>query len=350
VDGTAHASVVIGDVVYVGGDFSNGVAPAGAKTARNNLAAFCLANGQLLSSFVADVNAQVWALTSDGASLFVGGDFTALNGRTLAKPRLVKLNATTGAQITGFDPPTIPNVVYALDYSGGKVYAGGDFSAVDQAGRTIGKKGVSVDHDTGAFAGWNPDADARIQALKVSPDGQWVFIGGTFETVGGLAHNDLARTSAGSGAVSAVSFGDNQNVSGRVNGHVFSIAVDSDSVSAYASTGPSRPKGSNGGNKLISYASDGRENWRLTFNGDNQAVVLIGNTLYTGFHGGFQNNTNLRLLGFNKSSHAMTSFSPNSNGVLGVRGLAISGNGLVAVGDFSAMGSTTKLHGVAIFN
>ena len=77
VDDTAITTVVIGDVVYVGGTFKNAVSPTGQSVARANLAAFCLANGNLLNSFVANVAGttqqssskptEVWALTTDGA-------------------------------------------------------------------------------------------------------------------------------------------------------------------------------------------------------------------------------------------------------------------------------------------
>src|SRR5262249_49501342 len=136
-------------------------------------------------------------------------------------------------------------------------------------------------------------------------------------------------------------------------GHVFSIAVASNNATIYVSTGPSRAKGSNGGNKLYSFSSGGGpENWSRNFDGDNQAVVVDpSGTIYSGFHGGYQSNTSLRALGFT-SSGTTTSFSPASGGVLGVRGMALGsgGNRLIAVGDFSTMGSTNKLHGLAIFN
>ena len=47
---------------------------------------------------------------------------------------------------------------------------------------------------------------------------------------------------------------------------------------------------------------------------------------------------------------ATTGFAPNSGGILGVRGLAQDRGRLFAVGDFSSMGGTSKLNGLAIFN
>jgi hypothetical protein len=356
IDGAGYSAVVIGGVAYVGGVFQNAISPTGVKVPRQNLAAFCLADGSLLASFVANFNngprggsgfepGGVRALTTDGSSLFVGGDFTTLNGQRVN--RLAKLDPTTGAPVAGFNPADIPSVVYALDYFGGRVYAGGDFSL---GAPLTAKKGASFDAGTGAFAGWNPDADAKINSLEVSPDGQFVFVGGSFATVGGTAHDKLARTSAASGAASPVSFGQNGGVRGRVQAVILALAVDSDNVSAFAGAGPTEPRGSNGGNKAISYAPDGTENWKVTFDGDGQAVLPIGGVLYVGFHDGYRGDHTLKLLGLAKSTGALTSFKPTIiGGVLGVRAMAAGSNRLVAVGDFSSVGTTNKLHAVAIF-
>jgi hypothetical protein len=349
VNGTAYAAVVVGSVVYVGGTFSKALPPSGASVPRSNLAAFCLANGNLLSSFVANLNGQVWALTTDGSSVFVAGDFTTHNGQPAN--RLLRLNPLTGARVPGFNPPAIPKVALALDYSGanGNVYVGGDFTLPSQG--TAHSKGASFNHISGAYTGWNPDADARIESLDLSPNGQWVFVGGNFASVGGAAHDKIARTSATNGAVASTVYGGNQ-----INAHIYGLAVDVDSLSPFAATGPVSPVGSggNGGNKLISYSATGAERWRKAFNGDAQAVIALGTTVYVGFHGGYGCTTPTapgcakRLLGFNKNGSGPT-FSPDTNGIIGVRGLAAGANRLVAVGDFTAMGSTKKLHGLAIF-
>ena len=56
IDGAGYSVVVIGGVAYVGGVFQNAISPAGVKVPRQNLAAFCLADGSLLTSFVANFN------------------------------------------------------------------------------------------------------------------------------------------------------------------------------------------------------------------------------------------------------------------------------------------------------
>ena len=81
-----------------------------------------------------------------------------------------------------------------------------------------------------------------------------------------------------------------------------------------------------------------------------RAVLPIGGVLYAGFHDGYRGDHILKLLGLNPSNGAVTSFSPTIiGGVLGVRAMAAGSNRLVAVGDFSSVGTTHKLHAVAIF-
>ena len=91
---------MIGDVVYVGGTFTQAVAPNRAIGGRANLAAFCLADGNLLDQLRRQrlwhrpdepgKPTEVWALTTDGTNLFVGGNFNAING-TAVQP-LAKLD------------------------------------------------------------------------------------------------------------------------------------------------------------------------------------------------------------------------------------------------------------------
>ena len=42
------------------------MSPSGQKVNRSNLAAFCIKDGSLLSTFEGDTNNRVWALTTDG--------------------------------------------------------------------------------------------------------------------------------------------------------------------------------------------------------------------------------------------------------------------------------------------
>jgi hypothetical protein len=57
----------------------------------------------VVASFAPSVNGEVWAMASDGASLWIGGTFTSVNG--VARRGVAKLNPTTGA----VDAPSTPS-------------------------------------------------------------------------------------------------------------------------------------------------------------------------------------------------------------------------------------------------
>ncbi|MDT0344574.1 CBM96 family carbohydrate-binding protein [Streptomyces litchfieldiae] len=95
-------------------------------------------------------------------------------------------------------------IVYALAQANGVVYAGGTFSTVRPPGAASGTQErpaanfVALDAATGA-----PVADcdlsftvgsgtATVRALAVSPDGQTLYVGGTFGSVNGVGASSLA--------------------------------------------------------------------------------------------------------------------------------------------------------------
>ena len=139
---------------------------------------------------------------------------------------------------------------------------------------------------------------------------------------------------------------------GRIDGRIFSITVGPDNVTPYVAIGPAKPGGTNGGNKFATYdPTTGNSLWEQNGpDGDGQAIELINGVIYGGFHGGWNGDTSKRLEGLNPANGNPTGFAPNTGGLLGVRGMAQAGGRLFAVGDFSFMGTTNKLNGVAIFN
>ena len=365
VDGQALTSLILGDVVYVGGAFLNAVSPTGGTVPRHGLAAFCLADGSLVNGFAAHFDGgPVNALATNGANLYVGGNFTTLNGG--AADRLVSLNAQSGAVNGGFNVPRIPfnatgptDGVLALAYAHGVVYAGGDFGMIGDTSQTkvdVGN-GAGFDAGTGAYMGWSAGADKKVEALALSPDTGSVFIGGNFDTVQGAAHSKLARLARSNGAVNPVVYNAN-NLFARV----FDLAVAADNQSVFAAIGPKsaafgNPAPGGSGNRIISFNAAGADTPLPAWNdnhlqGDGQAVELIGGNVYFGFHGGYDDSANLlpgipnqyRLLGGNASvgetNPAHVSFQPLVNGVLGVNDISQGAGRMVAVGDFTSMGAT----------
>ena len=56
-----------------------GTTPPGTFT-RNNIVAFNAANGNISTSFAPNFNGDVWAIVPSGTSLYVGGNFSTVNG------------------------------------------------------------------------------------------------------------------------------------------------------------------------------------------------------------------------------------------------------------------------------
>jgi len=138
INGVAWSQVVVGDTVYVAGRFTS-ARPAGARagtqeTVRNNLLAYDIRTGALITSFAPSLNAQAISLAAspDGSRLYVGGDFTVADGQP--RYRVAAFSTSTGQLIPGF-APAVDAQVRAIAASDTTVYLGGNLSAVGSAPR-----------------------------------------------------------------------------------------------------------------------------------------------------------------------------------------------------------------------
>ena len=200
INGVVWAQVVVGNTVYATGKFTS-ARPAGAaagsnETPRSNLLAYDITTGELKTGFAPTLNAQGLALaaSADGQTIFVGGDFTQINGQN--KYRLAALDATTGAVkpnlTVGVDAR-----VRALAVVGNTLYLGGIFSTVANQPRT---RLAAVNWTNSQLQPWAPSADAEVSTLAAHASGSKVFIGGKFGNVNGSANKGLAVVDATSGA------------------------------------------------------------------------------------------------------------------------------------------------------
>jgi len=364
VDGHANAAVVIGNVVYVGGEFTSAVSPTGQTQPRTNLAAFCLADGTLLNSFSANLGGgPVNALATDGANLFVGGNFTTLNGA--ASNRLVKLNAANGARDTSFAPAPIPapgaggvtpptDGVLALAFSStGVLYAGGDFGKIGTGaggGQSTVVGNAAGFNGSGALTSFTGDADKKVSSISTNPSGDTVFIGGTFTTVKGSARGQFARIDVATNTVA----GSNLAIGADVKDIVATGAADFTAAVGGAVNGA--PAGS--GRRMVAFTGTTPLLNDVNPKGDVNAVELIGGLDYFGMSKGWGTNSGPNLVGVDptKAVAAGPPYMPFAatalGGTLGITDVAQSAGGarLVAVGDFTSVGTTGSLHGVAIFS
>jgi len=195
-DGVVRALALApgGVTLYAGGDFS---LVGGAARAR--LAAISIAT-EVAAPWNpgADATVRTLAVSPDGARVYVGGDFLIVDGQV--RRRLAALLATSGAA-TAWNPDIDPGIaggkgVYALALTtdGETLYIGGEFNNVDGAARSR----IAALHTSQTVAGslalaWDPTADATVRGLDLSYDETMIYAGGDFTSIGGQTRANLSK-------------------------------------------------------------------------------------------------------------------------------------------------------------
>lgn len=159
------------------------------------------------------------------AALIIGG-LSALPAQAATAPGLPE---TVGADV--LPTPQINGVVWNVAVVGSTAYAVGSFTKARPYGAAAGvnevvrNNAMAFDVTTGAILGWNPSLNAQARAVKASPDGTKLYVGGDFNTVSGLAQTKIAAFTLPSGALDSAF---KPNASGSVEG----LAVSNSTVYA----------------------------------------------------------------------------------------------------------------------
>src|SRR6478735_2372945 len=126
----------IGNTIYVGGKFRQVQHGQGGPTfTQSYLAAFDKDTGEWMPSFNPVIDGPVWKVKAspDGTKLFVGGEFTNVNG-VANTSGLAALDPTTGAPARNWMAttswPSGSNDVRAMDIDNGWLYIAGSFTRV----------------------------------------------------------------------------------------------------------------------------------------------------------------------------------------------------------------------------
>lgn len=193
VDGTVDTLTAIGKDLYVGGEFTE----AGGAAARRIAKFDTTQTGNAGWSALGDgANDSVYALTSIGTDLYVGGAFSFVGG--VAASRVAKFDTTRrgnagwsalGDGVNNTDGGL--SVVYALTAIGTDLYVGGDFS---QAGGAAANGIVKFDTTQTNNAGWSVQGDGvngTVNALATI--GTDLYVGGSFSEAGATPASDIAK-------------------------------------------------------------------------------------------------------------------------------------------------------------
>ncbi|MEO8330044.1 MAG: hypothetical protein ABI586_08575 [Candidatus Nanopelagicales bacterium] len=194
-----HALGQLGSTMYAGGAFHTVTDAAQTTTyTRSNIMGFDAISGAM-TSFSPTFNGTVWAIEPSGSSLFVGGEFTSVNG--VARRGLVKVDAATGQIDPTFNPTIKSGNVTEVRLVNGRLIIGGTFpkklAALDPAtGADTGYINISITGKTASNAG-----PTKIYRFAVNPAGTRLVAIGNFTSVGTATRwqafmLDLGTTSA----------------------------------------------------------------------------------------------------------------------------------------------------------
>jgi hypothetical protein len=283
-----RALLVHGETIYAGGRFS--VSQGGVT--RSNLAAFDL-NGNLRPEFTAAPNGPVWALATDGVSLFVGGEFTRLE----LESRLAAVDLVTGAvkrdfsaHVNGAIDAEVATGVHALEVlmdtstepATARLLVGGNFSQLNAAvDNRFGLGALSTDRGALDEARFTQGvAGGYVRALLAW--GTTVYVGGEFTAIQGR-NASLAALNA-RGTLQSGNFSTSSEP-------VLDLSLDEDGNRLFAAVGGL-------GNRVRAYTASGRSRgssawsgprWGGSVNpvrGDVQTVHYFEGNVYFGFHDG----------------------------------------------------------------
>ena len=206
-DNYVYAADDVGGTTYVGGAITSVFAPStGTTSGRSSLFAYSDGTGAL-SPFAPTFDGPVWSIShsADGLFLYVGGNFSHVNG--FAIRGLVRFSLATGQVDTGFNA-RLNGWAQAVQVWNGQVIIGGAFTSAGGAPRTAM---ASLDPTTGAatsyvnlaFAGVvSSNAGATgVRRFAINTGGSRLVAIGNFTSVGGQSRwratmLDLGATSA----------------------------------------------------------------------------------------------------------------------------------------------------------
>jgi hypothetical protein len=286
INGVVWSQVTVGNTVYATGSFTM-ARPAGSpantnQTSRQNLLAYNITNGQLISTFNYPLNARglVVAASPDHSRVYVGGDFTTVDG--VPHNRIAAFNAATGEPLPAFRASTNGRVK-AISATNSSVYVGGAFTSANGVARG---RLAAFNPTNGGLLGWAPTANADVAAMVVTPSLQKVVVGGSFTALDRSSVPGLGALNALTGAV--VPWAANQKVQNSgVNAGITSLRTDGSRVYGTGFVfGP-------GGNLEGTFAADpdtGDINWIEDCHGDTYDTFASGFVLYAVSHAHFCGN------------------------------------------------------------
>ncbi|MBA3369139.1 MAG: PKD domain-containing protein [Geodermatophilaceae bacterium] len=294
IDGVVWDQVVVGNTVYAVGRFSNarpaGAAPGTQLTPRNNMLAYDLTTGNLITSFAPDLNAQALAVAAspDGKRVYVGGDFTTANGQT--RNRIAAYDTATGALSSTFRP-SVYGPVRALTATNTTIYVGGTFNAIGPGG--LARKNLAAfNAANGAPLAWapvtgeginqngTPAKSSAVQGIVVVPSANKVVAVGRFGYLNGILATGVGALDPATGAT--LPFATSTQFTNDGDNSAF-LSVSTDGTNVYG-TAYDFYDARNFEGTFAARASDGALLWVADCKGDHYQAFRSGSVIYSASH------------------------------------------------------------------
>jgi trimeric autotransporter adhesin len=287
-----------------------------------------------------ETNGRVNAVAYLGGTLYLGGSFTSVGGS--ARNHLAACDAATGNLITTWNP-NANGVVRALKVSpaGTRVYVGGDFSAVGGAARS---RVAALSPSSGAAFAWSPYVNDSVKAVTTSTTGSTVYVGGDFDSAEGAGRSRLAAFNATSGNLSSTFKPTVSNGAGHF-ATVLTMAVSPNNQTLYFGGDFALVNGHSRRN--AGAVSTGIASLRAWSPASTAAVVgelIVSASGNTVFAGGRATGGYVQAYGPNTGGTPVWNVQTNGD----VEALAVSSSILYVGGHFTTVGASTRHHLAAL--
>ncbi len=346
-----------GSVLYLGGRFTKIFSTARANLAAVNAVtdvyAIPVPTPSVRQSWQPDPNGYVHALAhapQAAGPIYIGGDFTHAGG--VARLGLAALSpaatASSAAGVEAWDPtasggtpgPTAGSVT-ALAASSSAVFAGGSFTSI---GGSHHENVAALDAAGHAIDGWNASTDGRVNALAAG--GDRVYLGGRFDHANGQPRTRLAAVDAlGTGALNG-QFSPAAEPActdpGCVRSEVFSLSLRDSAL--YVGGAFARLAGvprANAG--AVDAATGARLGWAPNPDGNVYSLLATCGTVYAG--GGFAEaggKNRRRLAALDPQTGAATAWNPSVEAGSAVRAIARDADVVYVGGNFAKVGGKER--------
>lgn len=337
--------------IFVAGRFTE-VVDGDRGVPRPYIAAFDARSGRWISTWTPELDGAVFALAAapDGSALFVGGEFTRVNGER--RRALVALDPRTGATVEQFVTrigplgATAPRV-HALEIAGNRLYLGGRFGSVRARGAVADASGAArVRWQTGRpDRSWAPAIDGgAVWAIGISPSHDRIYLGGLFDEVAGARRSTFAVLRR-DGRL-------DRTVPARFGARFFSDSAGFDHVAAIEVTGSKVFVAGQNGRLVIARSSDlrvvrvhrtGRFGADDGRDGDFQTLHRVGPMVFAGchcwgrlrsIHQGRRTFADIAsVMAFDaRTGRHLRSYRPSLRGAEGAWGIAVARDGCLWIG------------------